>query len=68
MRTRRQSINVSTVKTAAIAKQVDPSLLDINECLKSENTTVTTEFINKFQKNSLESVLFERLDSTRLSW
>ena len=66
-RTRGESAQVPAIKIAVITKHEDPSLLGINKHLKPKNTNVTKELINNFQNNSLEPVLFERLDSIRIS-
>ena len=43
------------------------SMAMINDHLKSENTVLTRELVRKVKNNSLQPVLFKRLDSIRLS-
>ena len=66
MRTRIKSGKVPLIGIAFTTKCVHPSFLDVSEQLKPENSEVSKELINKFQNNSLEPMLFERLDSIRL--
>ena len=42
-------------------------MLDINEHLKPDDKLKTKEWINKFKNDSLEPVVFERLNSMRVS-
>ena len=65
-RVRSKNIKAPDVKITVTANREDPSIQDINEYFKSKNK-IMKELINIFKNNPLESMIFERLDSIRLS-
>ena len=63
----RKCVEEPDVKLSMSATCRDPSLLEISNHLWPKNIIVTKKLVRNFQKNSLEPILFERLNSIRLS-